>query len=141
MCKRGFGLNGFRSLVPACHRSACRCDFRLGPETTVCGYRGAVRETGAEQHALRAHPAAWVAWRLCLSSTPVQVHLERTERQLTGADQALGWTATGDVEGAPFALVGITARVGGSVIALVGWDPTTNATYVPAATQMFVDGF
>lgn len=76
-----------------------------------------------------------------LSGTPVTVHLERTEPQLTGVDQVLGWTATGDVDGASFTLVGITARVGGSVIALVGWDPTTSATYVPVATQMFVDGF
>jgi hypothetical protein len=38
-------------------------------------------------------------------------------------------------------VVGVTARVGGSVIALVGWDPTTDATCVPAATQMFVDAF
>ena len=33
----------------------------------------------------------------------------------------------------------MTARVGGNVIALVGWDPATNESYVPAATQMFVD--
>ncbi len=77
---------------------------------------------------------------IAMAGTPVQVRLERTEPALTGTDEALGWTATGDLGGAPFTLVGITARVGGSVVALVGWDPATSADYVPRATQMFVDG-
>ncbi|KSW19084.1 hypothetical protein [Cellulomonas sp. B6] len=77
---------------------------------------------------------------IAMGGTPVQVRLERTEPELTGTDETLGWTATGDLGGAPFTLVGITARVGGSVVALVGWDPATSADYVPQATQMFVDG-
>jgi hypothetical protein len=74
-----------------------------------------------------------------LAGAPVDLRLERTEPQLQGVDDALGWTATGEVGGAPFTLTGITAVVGGTAIALVGWDPATSATYVPAATQMFVD--
>ena len=30
--------------------------------------------------------------------------------------------------------------VGGDAVALVGWDPTTNTSYVPRATQLVVDG-
>ncbi|QHC60266.1 hypothetical protein [Rathayibacter sp. VKM Ac-2760] len=74
-----------------------------------------------------------------LQGTPVQTTVEQTEPVLTGTDEAVGWTVTGDVGGAPFTLVGITTRVGGDVVALVGWDPSTNTTYVPQATQLFVD--
>ncbi|MWV47918.1 hypothetical protein GRS96_01355 [Rathayibacter sp. VKM Ac-2803] len=74
-----------------------------------------------------------------MQGVPVQTTVEQTQPTLTGTDDALGWTVTGDVGGAPFTLVGITARVGGDVIALVGWDPSTNASYVPQATQLFVD--
>ena len=35
----------------------------------------------------------------------------------------------------------ITAVRGGTALALVGWDPATSEDYVPAATQMFIDGF
>lgn len=74
-----------------------------------------------------------------LAGAPVDVRLERTDPQLDGVDDAVGWTAQGDVGGMPFTLVGTTAVVGGTAIALVGWDPATSASYVPAATQMFVD--
>jgi hypothetical protein len=74
-----------------------------------------------------------------LQGTPVQTTVEQTEPELTGVDEAVGWTVTGDVGGSPFTLVGLTARVGGDAVALVGWDPSTNSTYVPQATQMFVD--
>ncbi|MBO0985484.1 hypothetical protein [Rathayibacter sp. SD072] len=74
-----------------------------------------------------------------LQGEPVQTTVEQTEPALTGTDDAVGWTVTGDVGGSPFTLVGITARVGGNVVALVGWDPATNESYVPQATQMFVD--
>lgn len=74
-----------------------------------------------------------------LQGTPVQTTVEQTEPTITGTDEAVGWTVTGDVGGAPFTLVGITTRVGGDVVALVGWDPSTNTSYVPQATQLFVD--
>jgi hypothetical protein len=74
-----------------------------------------------------------------MQGEPVQTTVEQTEPALTGTDDAVGWTVTGDVGGSPFTLVGITARVGGNVVALVGWDPATNESYVPQATQMFVN--
>lgn len=74
-----------------------------------------------------------------LQGMPVTTSVAQTEPALTGTDEAVGWTVKGVVGTAPFTLVGITARVGGDAIALVGWDPATNASYVPRATQLFVD--
>ena len=76
-----------------------------------------------------------------LSGVPVDLQLETTPTTVTGTDEAVTWRATGEVAGSPFRLVGITAVSGGTAIALVGWDPATSADYVPAATQMFIDGF
>ncbi|PPH16318.1 hypothetical protein C5C99_16205 [Rathayibacter sp. AY1C4] len=75
-----------------------------------------------------------------MQGVPVETTVERTEQTLTGADETLGWKVSGAVGGKPFSLVGITARVGGDAVALVGWDPTTNTSYVPRATQLVVDG-
>jgi hypothetical protein len=69
----------------------------------------------------------------------VETQVEQIDAGLTGTDEAVAFRVTGDVGGSPFSLVGMTARVGGNVIALVGWDPATSESYVPQATQMFVD--
>jgi hypothetical protein len=69
----------------------------------------------------------------------VQTTVTQGDVALTGTDEAIGWDVTGTVGGQSFTLVGITARVGGNVLALVGWDPRTNTSNVPLATQMFVD--
>lgn len=69
----------------------------------------------------------------------VQTQVEPFDAELTGADESVAFRVTGDVGGFAFALVGITARVGGNVVALVGWDPFTNESNVPTASQMFVD--
>jgi hypothetical protein len=69
----------------------------------------------------------------------VQTTVVQGDVALTGTDEAIGWDVTGTVGGQSFTLVGITARVGGNVLALVGWDPRTNTSNVPLATQMFVD--
>jgi hypothetical protein len=69
----------------------------------------------------------------------VQTTVTQGNVALTGTDEAIGWDVTGTVGGQSFTLVGITARVGGNVLALVGWDPRTNTSNVPLATQMFVD--
>ena len=74
-----------------------------------------------------------------MQGVAVQTQVEQTDAGLTGTDEAVAFRVTGDVGGSPFTLVGTTARVGGNVIALVGWDPETSAEYVPLATQMFVD--
>jgi len=74
-----------------------------------------------------------------MQGQPVQTEVETFDAELTGADQTVAFRVTGDVGGAPFTLVGMTARVGGNVVALVGWDPSTNESYVPMASQMFVD--
>jgi len=76
-----------------------------------------------------------------LSGVPVDLQLETTPTTVTGTDEAVSWRATGEVAGSPFRLVGITAVHEGTAIALVGWDPATSEDYVPAATQMFIDGF
>ncbi len=75
-----------------------------------------------------------------LMGTPVSTQLSQADPQVDGTDETVGWRVTGDVGGAPFSLVGTTVRVGGDVLALVGWDPATNEDYVPLATQAFVDG-
>lgn len=69
----------------------------------------------------------------------VDTQVEQFDAGLTGTDESVAFRVTGDVGGSPFTLVGMTARVGGNVIALVGWDPATSEAYVPQATQMFVD--
>jgi hypothetical protein len=74
-----------------------------------------------------------------MQGMPVQTSVQTTEPTLTGTDESLGWRVTGTVGGGSFTLVGLTARVGGDVVAVVGWDPASNATNVPLATQMFVD--
>jgi len=74
-----------------------------------------------------------------MQGVAVQTQVEVTEPVLTGTDEALGWTVTGSVGGGSFTLVGLTARVGGNTIALVGWDPETSEEWVPMATQGFVD--
>lgn len=74
-----------------------------------------------------------------MQGKPVETTVETTKPTLTGTDGALGWRVRGTVGGNPFTLVGLTARVGGDVVALVGWDPASNTTNVPLATQMFVD--
>jgi hypothetical protein len=74
-----------------------------------------------------------------MKGQPVQTTVETTEPTLTGTDESLGWRVTGTVGGGSFTLVGLTARVGGDAVAVVGWDPSSNATNVPLATQMFVD--
>jgi hypothetical protein len=74
-----------------------------------------------------------------MQGKPVETTVETTKPTLTGTDEALGWRVRGTVGGNPFTLVGLTARVGGDVVALVGWDPASNTTNVPLATQMFVD--
>lgn len=74
-----------------------------------------------------------------MQGTPVTTSVEPFDLSLSGADESRGWRVTGDVGGTPFALVGATVRVGQNAIALVGWDPATNADYVPQATQLFID--
>ncbi|MCJ1697312.1 hypothetical protein MT349_16125 [Rathayibacter caricis] len=74
-----------------------------------------------------------------MEGVPVQTTVAQTVPATTGTDESVGWTVTGAVGSSPFTLVGITARIGGNVVALVGWDPATNASYVPQATQIFVD--
>jgi hypothetical protein len=74
-----------------------------------------------------------------MQGVPVETTVERADQTLTGADETLGWRVSGTVSGRPFSIVGITARVGGDAVALVGWDPATNASYVPRATQLVVD--
>jgi hypothetical protein len=74
-----------------------------------------------------------------MQGQPVQTQVETLDAELTGADETVAFRVTGDVGGSAFTLVGMTARVGGNVVALVGWDPATNEAYVPAASQMFVD--
>ena len=74
-----------------------------------------------------------------MQGQPVQTTVETTEPTLTGTDESLGWRVTGTVGGGSFTLVGLTARVGGDAVAVVGWDPSSNATNVPLETQMFVD--
>lgn len=74
-----------------------------------------------------------------MQGAPVTTTVEPFELALTAGDEARGWRVTGDVGGSPFSLVGATVRVGQNALALVGWDPQTNADYVPMATQMFVD--
>jgi len=69
----------------------------------------------------------------------IETRVEEMSPVLTGTDESLGWRVTGTVGGSPFTLVGITARVGGNVVAVVAWDPETNESYAPLATQMFVD--
>jgi hypothetical protein len=69
----------------------------------------------------------------------VQTEVEQIDAGLTGTDEAVAFRVSGDVGGTPFTLNGMTVRVGGNVLALVGWDPATSETYVPMATQMFVD--
>jgi hypothetical protein len=68
----------------------------------------------------------------------VETSMEMTTPTINGTDEAIGWTVTGSVAGQSFTLIGITARVGGNVLALVGWDPETNEDYVPMATENFV---
>lgn len=74
-----------------------------------------------------------------MQGQPVQTQVETFDAELTGADETVAFRVTGDVGGSAFTLVGMTARVGGNVVALVGWDPATSEAYVPAASQMFVD--
>ncbi|PYY47536.1 hypothetical protein [Curtobacterium sp. MCBD17_023] len=74
-----------------------------------------------------------------MQGKPIETTVETAEPSLTGTDEAIGWRVRGTVGGNAFTLVGHTARVGGDVVALVGWDPTSNTTNVPLATQMFVD--
>jgi hypothetical protein len=69
----------------------------------------------------------------------VETQVEQIEAGITGTDEAVSFRVTGDVGGSPFSLVGMTARVGGNVLALVGWDPETSEQYVPQASQLFVD--
>lgn len=76
-----------------------------------------------------------------LSGLPIDLQLETIPASVTDTDESVSWRATGEVAGAPFTLVGITAVHEGTAIALVGWDPETSADYVPTATQMFIDGF
>ncbi|GMA28072.1 hypothetical protein [Arenivirga flava] len=75
-----------------------------------------------------------------LMGMPVSTQLSSADPEVSGTDETVGWRVTGDVGGAPFTLVGTTVRVGGDVLALVGWDPATNEANVPLATQAFVDG-
>lgn len=74
-----------------------------------------------------------------MQGQPVQTTVEQFTPTITGTDETLGWRVNGDVGGMAFTLVGLTARVGGNVVALVGWDPSTNEKNVPLATQMIVD--
>lgn len=74
-----------------------------------------------------------------MQGKPVETTVETTKPTLTGTDEALGWRVRGTVGGNPFTLVGLTARVDGDVVALVGWDQASNTTNVPLATQMFVN--
>ncbi|GAA3646192.1 hypothetical protein [Microbacterium marinilacus] len=74
-----------------------------------------------------------------MQGEPVTTTVEPYDLALTGADDSLGWKVSGDVAGSSFTLIGSTVRVGDEVLALVGWDPSTNTDYVPRATQMFVD--
>ncbi len=75
-----------------------------------------------------------------LMGMPVSTQLSSADPEVSGTDETVGWRVTGEVGGAPFTLVGTTVRVGGDVLALVGWDPATNEANVPLATQAFVDG-
>jgi hypothetical protein len=69
----------------------------------------------------------------------VETQVEQIETGITGTDEAVAFRVTGDVGGSPFSLVGMTARVGGNVLALVGWDPESSEQFVPQASQMFID--
>ena len=74
-----------------------------------------------------------------MQGAPVTTTSESIDMPLTGADESQAWRVSGEVAGTPFTLVGVTARVGGNVVAMVGWKPETNESYVPRATQMFID--
>lgn len=74
-----------------------------------------------------------------LNGTPVTTTVEPIDLTLDEADESLEWQVSGDVGGAPFTLVGATVRVGDDVLAVVGWDPSTNSDYVPLAAQAFMD--
>jgi hypothetical protein len=69
----------------------------------------------------------------------VQMTVEQGDVAVTGADEGVSWTVTGTVGGQSFTLTGSTARVGGNVVAIVGWDRDSNAVAVPLATQLFID--
>jgi hypothetical protein len=99
-----------------------------------CGI-AAPRSSRRRTPGFREHPIATTYWHSRRSSPRACP----TDVALTGTDEAIGWDVTGTVGGQSFTLVGITARVGGNVLALVGWDPATNTANVPLAAQMFVD--
>ncbi|MEH3090038.1 MAG: hypothetical protein PGN24_10735 [Microbacterium arborescens] len=74
-----------------------------------------------------------------MQGMPVTTTVSPFDLAVSGADESRGWQVAGDVAGSPFTLVGATVRVGQNTLAIVGWDPATNADYVAQATQLFVD--
>lgn len=73
------------------------------------------------------------------SGMSVALTVEEYDAGVTGADEAAGWKAAATIAGHELTMLGTVTRVGGDVIALVGWNPATNTEYVPMATQALVD--
>lgn len=74
-----------------------------------------------------------------MQGMPVTTTVSPVDLDITGVDEVQGWQVTGEVGGSPFSLIGATVRTGQDALALVGWDPSNNESFVPQATQMFVD--
>ncbi len=74
-----------------------------------------------------------------LQGVAVDLDVDDFDLDINGADDDEGWKATGTLAGTNFTLIGSVARVGTNVVTIVGWDPQSNESFVPQATQMFVD--
>jgi hypothetical protein len=73
-----------------------------------------------------------------LQGTPVETTVDQRDITLVGVDEASLWFVEGTVGGTDFKLMGATARVGGDVLTLVGWNPVTHDAFLARATQSFV---
>lgn len=56
---------------------------------------------------------------------PVQMSVQPVAVDVTGADEAHGWSATATIDDVSLSLTGAIARAGGDDVMVVGWDPTT----------------
>lgn len=74
-----------------------------------------------------------------LNGAPVKMSIEEIDTGLSGTSEDTGWQAEASIAGQEITLIGMTARVDGNVLAIIGWDPQSNTTNVPQAAQMFVD--
>ena len=75
--------------------------------------------------------------QITFNGAPLPVEFVREDDPVSGADDSFTIQMSGDVSGAPVAVLGSVAQYGQDIVLVAGWDPASQAANVPMATDFF----